>query len=155
MSTLLSLDTTQIILICLIAVLLIAYPIIMFAKNKKENQKITERTNSLKKGDKVLTTSGVYGKIIDIRLEGNSKQITIETGSGNYKSYMTVDAYAIYSVISDQLPVAKDVTVPEKEAAETKPEAKVEAKVEEKEPAKAAKKSSTKTASQTKTKSKK
>lgn len=155
MSTLLSLDTTQIILICLIAVLLIAYPIIMFAKNKKENQKITERTNSLKKGDKVLTTSGVYGKIIDIRLEGNSKQITIETGSGNYKSYMTVDAYAIYSVISDQLPVAKDVTVPEKEAAETKPEAKVEAKVEEKEPAKAAKKSSTKTSSQTKTKSKK
>lgn len=151
MSTLLSLDTTQIILICLIAVLLIAYPIIMFAKNKKENQKITERTNSLKKGDKVLTTSGVYGKIIDIRLEGNSKQITIETGSGNYKSYMTVDAYAIYSVISDQLPVAKDVTVPEKEAAETKPEAKVE----EKEPAKAAKKSSTKTSSQTKTKSKK
>ena len=155
MSTLLSLDTTQIILICLIAVLLIAYPIIMFAKNKKENQKITERTNSLKKGDKVLTTSGVYGKIIDIRLEGNSKQITIETGSGNYKSYMTVDAYAIYSVISDQLPVAKDVTAPEKEAAETKPETKVEAKVEEKEPAKAAKKSSTKTSSQTKTKSKK
>lgn len=155
MSTLLSLDTTQIILICLIAVLLIAYPIIMFAKNKKENQKITERTNSLKKGDKVLTTSGVYGKIIDIRLEGNSKQITIETGSGNYKSYMTVDAYAIYSVISDQLPVAKDVTAPEKEAAETKPEAKVEAKVEEKEPAKAAKKSSAKTSSQTKTKSKK
>lgn len=157
MSTLLSLDTTQIILICLIAVLLIAYPIIMFTKNKKENQKITERTNSLKKGDKVLTTSGVYGKIIDIRLEGNSKQITIETGSGNYKSYMTVDAYAIYSVISDQLPVAKDVTVPEKEAAETKPEAKVEekGKVEEKEPAKAAKKSSTKTSSQTKTKSKK
>lgn len=155
MSTLLSLDTTQIILICLIAVLLIAYPIIMFAKNKKENQKITERTNSLKKGDKVLTTSGVYGKIIDIRLEGNSKQITIETGSGNYKSYMTVDAYAIYSVISDQLPVAKDVTAPEKEAAETKPEAKVEAKVEEKEPAKAAKISSTKTSSQTKTKSKK
>lgn len=155
MSTLLSLDTTQIILICLIAVLLIAYPIIMFAKNKKENQKITERTNSLKKGDKVLTTSGVYGKIIDIRLEGNSKQITIETGSGNYKSYMTVDAYAIYSVISDQLPVAKDVTAPEKEAAETKPETKPDAKVEEKEPAKAAKKSSTKTSSQTKTKSKK
>lgn len=157
MSTLLSLDTTQIILICLIAVLLIAYPIIMFAKNKKENQKITERTNSLKKGDKVLTTSGVYGKIIDIRLEGNSKQITIETGSGNYKSYMTVDAYAIYSVISDQLPVAKDVTAPEKEAAETKPETKVEekGKVEEKEPAKAAKKSSTKTSSTPKTKSKK
>ncbi len=129
MSTLLALDTTQIILICLIAVLLIAYPIIMFTKNKKENQKIAERTNSLKKGDKVLTTSGVYGKIIDIRLEGNSKQITIETGTGNYKSYMTIDAYAIYSVISDQLPVAKDL--PEEKPAESKEE-KVEEKGEEK-----------------------
>ncbi len=126
MSILLALDTTQIILICLIAVLLVAYPIIMFTKNKKENQKIAERTNSLKKGDKVLTTSGVYGKIVDIRLEGNSKQITIETGSGNYKSYMTIDAYAIYSVISDQIPVAKDL--PEEKPAQVKEE-----KVEEKE----------------------
>ena len=66
MSLLLGLDTTQIILICLIAVLLIAYPILMVTKNKKENQRITEQTNSLKRGDKVLTTSGVYGKIIDI-----------------------------------------------------------------------------------------
>ena len=75
MSLLLGLDTTQIILICLIAVLLIAYPILMVTKNKKENQRITEQTNSLKRGDKVLTTSGVYGKIIDIKLEGTSKQI--------------------------------------------------------------------------------
>ncbi len=143
MSTLLALDTTQIILICLIAVLLIAYPIIMFTKNKKENQKIAERTNSLKKGDKVLTTSGVYGKIIDIRLEGNSKQITIETGTGNYKSYMTIDAYAIYSVISDQLPVAKDL--PEEKPAESKEE-KVEEKGEEKaEPKKEEKPSKTST----------
>lgn len=125
MSLLLGLDTTQIILICLIAVLLIAYPILMFTKNKKENQRITEQTNSLKRGDKILTTSGVYGKIIDIKLEGNSKQITIETGSGNYKSYMTIDAYAIYSVIKDEVPVAKDITkTSEKEAA--KPEAKSE-----------------------------
>ena len=143
MSTLLALDTTQIILICLIAVLLIAYPIIMFTKNKKENQKIAERTNSLKKGDKVLTTSGVYCKIIDIRLEGNSKQITIETGTGNYKSYMTIDAYAIYSVISDQLPVAKDL--PEEKPAESKEE-KVEEKGEEKaEPKKEEKPSKTST----------
>lgn len=143
MSTLLALDTTQIILICLIAVLLIAYPIIMFTKNKKENQKIAERTNSLKKGDKVLTTSGVYGKIIDIRLEGNSKQITIETGTGNYKSYMTIDAYAIYSVISDQLPVAKDL--PKEKPAESEEE-KVEEKGEEKaEPKKEEKPSKTST----------
>ncbi len=124
MSLLLGLDTTQIILICLIAVLLIAYPILMVTKNKKENQRITEQTNSLKRGDKVLTTSGVYGKIIDIKLEGTSKQITIETGSGNYKSYMTIDAYAIYSVIKDEIPVAKDITKAEEIAEDKKEEAK-------------------------------
>lgn len=133
MSLLLGLDTTQIILICLIAVLLIAYPILMFTKNKKENQRITEQTNSLKRGDKILTTSGVYGKIIDIKLEGNSKQITIETGSGNYKSYMTIDAYAIYSVIKDEVPVAKDITkTSEKEAEKPEAEKAVEEKTEEK-----------------------
>lgn len=133
MSLLLGLDTTQIILICLIAVLLIAYPILMFTKNKKESQRITEQTNSLKRGDKILTTSGVYGKIIDIKLEGNSKQITIETGSGNYKSYMTIDAYAIYSVIKDEVPVAKDITkTSEKEAEKPEVEKAVEEKTEEK-----------------------
>ena len=151
MSTLLALDTTQIVLICLIAVLLIAYPIIMFTKNKKENQKIAERTNSLKKGDKILTTSGVYGKIIDIRMEGNTKQITIETGSGNYKSYMTIDAYAIYSVISDQIPVAKDI--PEEKPAEIKEE-KAEEKPEEKVQPKSEKKSSKQATKKTTSKSK-
>ena len=151
MSTLLALDTTQIVLICLIAVLLIAYPIIMFTKNKKENQKIVERTNSLKKGDKILTTSGVYGKIIDIRMEGNSKQITIETGSGNYKSYMTIDAYAIYSVISDQIPVAKDIS--EEKPAEIKEE-KAEEKPEEKAQPKSEKKSSKQATKKTTNKSK-
>lgn len=143
MSTLLALDTTQIILICLIAVLLIAYPILMFTKNKKENQRITEQTNSLKRGDKILTTSGVYGKIIDIKLEGNSKQITIETGSGNYKSYMTIDAYAIYSVIKDEVPVAKDITKTfEKEAEKPEAEKAVEEKTEEKPKSKAKSKKS-------------
>lgn len=143
MSTLLALDTTQIILICLIAVLLIAYPILMFTKNKKENQRITEQTNSLKRGDKILTTSGVYGKIIDIKLEGNSKQITIETGSGNYKSYMTIDAYAIYSVIKDEVPVAKDITkTSEKEAEKPEAEKAVEEKTEEKPKSKAKSKKS-------------
>ena len=118
-------DVVNYILIGIVVLMLIALPIMMNQKNKRETQKIQEQTNSLKVGDKILTTSGVYGKIIDIKLEGNSKQITIETGSGNYKSYMTIDAYAIYSVIKDEVPLAKDITkTSEKEAA--KPEAKSE-----------------------------
>ena len=71
-------DVTQIILIVFIVLLVIAYPILVSQRNKKEQQKLTEQTNSLKRGDKVLTSSGVYGTIVDLQLEGDRKIVTIE-----------------------------------------------------------------------------
>lgn len=134
MSLLLALDATQIVLICLIAVLVIAYPILITRKNKKETQRMTEQTNSLKRGDKVLTTSGVYGTILEVRQDGTSKQVTIETGSGKYKSYMTIDAYAIYQVIKDQpIETAKDVTKSDDKKDDKKEDNKEEVKAEVKE----------------------
>lgn len=134
MSLLLALDATQIVLICLIAVLVIAYPILITRKNKKETQRMTEQTNSLKRGDKVLTTSGVYGTILEVRQDGTSKQVTIETGSGKYKSYMTIDAYAIYQVIKDQpIETAKDVTKSDDKKDDKKEDKKDEVKAEVKE----------------------
>ena len=131
MSLLLALDATQIVLICLIAVLVIAYPILITRKNKKETQRMTEQTNSLKRGDKVLTTSGVYGTILEVRQDGTSKQVTIETGSGKYKSYMTINAYAIYQVIKDQpIETAKDVTKSDDKKEDKKDEVKAEVKEE-------------------------
>lgn len=59
-------DATQIILIVFIVLLIIIYPIMISTRNKKENQRMQEQTNSLKRGDKVLTTSGVYGTIVDL-----------------------------------------------------------------------------------------
>lgn len=96
-------DVTQWILIGFIVLLVIAYPILVSSRNKKENQKMQEQTNSLKRGDKVLTTSGVYGTIVDLEMADDKKVVTIETGTGKYKSYVTVDAYAIYSVIKISL----------------------------------------------------
>lgn len=133
MSQLLALDATQIVLIVLIALLVIAYPLLMIRRNKKENQRMTEQTNSLKRGDKILTTSGVYGKIVDIKLDGTAKQVTIETGSDKYKSYMTVDAYAIYQVIKDEIPVAKDLPLTDKNKVEDKKSEAKEEKVQNKE----------------------
>lgn len=134
MSLLLALDATQIVLICLIAVLVIAYPILITRKNKKETQRMTEQTNSLKRGDKVLTTSGVYGTILEVRQDGTSKQVTIETGSGKYKSYMTIDAYAIYQVIKDQpIETAKDVTKSDEKKDDKIEDKKDEVKAEVKE----------------------
>ena len=95
-------DATQIILIVFIVVLLIAYPIMMYTRNKKENQRMQEQTNSLKRGDKVLTTSGVYGTVVDLHLEGDKKIVTIETGTDKKKGYISVDAYAIYTIFSEE-----------------------------------------------------
>ena len=144
MSLLLALDAYQIILIVLIAVLVIAYPVLMFTRNKKENQRMTEQTNSLKRGDKVLTTSGVYGKIIDIKLEGTAKQVTIETGSDKFKSYMTIDAFAIYQVIKDEVAVAKPLqSLQEKPVEENADDKKPsQPKTSAKKPAKTAEKKS-------------
>lgn len=115
--------TEQWILIALVLVLVIAYPILMTRRNKKENQRLIEQTNSLKRGDKVLTTSGVYGTILEVREEDGARKVVIETGNAQYKSYMTVDAYAIYTVLKEEKPAVEEKPVEEK---------KVEAKAEEK-----------------------
>ena len=109
-------DATQIILIVFIVLLIIIYPIMISTRNKKENQRMQEQTNSLKRGDKVLTTSGVYGTIVDLQLDGDKKIVTIETGTDKKKGYISVDAYAIYTILKDEAekPVEKSTNGPEK-----------------------------------------
>lgn len=136
-SMLLEAGTTNVwnyVLIAVVALLLIAMPIMMNARNKKETQKVQEQTNSLKVGDKVLTTSGVYGTITELKYDDSQKVVVIETG-GKVKSYMSVDAYAIYTVFKSDAELAKE--------AEAKAEAEKKA-LEEAEAKKAEKKSSKK-----------
>ena len=114
-------NVVQYVLIGVVALLLIAMPIVMNARNKKETQKVQEQTNSLKVGDKILTTSGVYGTITEIQFSDSQKIVVIETG-GKTKSYMSVDAYAIYTVLKTDEELAKEAA----EAAQKKVEEKVE-----------------------------
>ncbi|MBP3431429.1 MAG: preprotein translocase subunit YajC [Clostridia bacterium] len=118
------------VLIGVVALLLIAMPIMMNARNKKESQKVQEQTNSLKVGDKVLTTSGVYGTITEIKFDDARKAVVLETG-GKVKSYLTVDAYAIYTVFKSDAELQREAEA--KAAAEQK-------KLEEETAAKEAKK---------------
>ncbi len=122
-------NVTQIILIVFIVALIVIYPIMIFARNKKENTRMQEQTNSLKRGDKVLLTCGVYGEIVDMHEENGKTIITIETGKGNYKGYLAVDAYAVYTIIKDE-PVIEESAQPSKSAEEVKP-AEEEKKTEE------------------------
>lgn len=125
----------QWILIGVVVLLIVAYPILMGSRRKKEEEKLVEQTNSLKRGDKILTTSGVYGKILEVREEDGAKKVVIETGNDKYKSYMTIDAYAIYTIIKDDPKPAEKVEIKEE------PKEKVE---EPKESKPAANKTSTK-----------
>ena len=110
-------------LIVIIVLLLIALPIMMNARNKRETQKIQEQTNSLKVGDKVLTTSGVYGTIVELKFDDSQKIVVLETG-GKTKSYLSIDAYAIYTVFKSEAELKKE--------AEEKAEAERKALEEEK-----------------------
>ena len=97
-------EVSQIILICFIVLLIIMYPVMMYTRNKKENLRMQEQTNSLKIGDKILTTNGIYGTIVGIRDEFDRKVVTIETGDENNKGYVSVDAFAIYKIFEDGTP---------------------------------------------------
>ncbi len=110
MTSMLLADTNSIwswVLIVIVVLLLIALPIMMNARNKRETQKIQEQTNSLKVGDKILTTSGVYGTITELQFDDSKKVVVIETG-GKTKSYMTVDAYAIYTVFKSEAELKRE-----------------------------------------------
>lgn len=119
------------VLIGVVALLLIAMPIMMNARNKRETQKVQEQTNSLKVGDKILTTSGVYGTITELKFDDSQKVVVIETG-GKTKSYMTVDAYAIYTVFKSDAELAKESEV--KAEAEKQAEEKVDEPKSEQKP---------------------
>ena len=51
--------------IMLIAVFVIRY-IFMILPQRKQQKKMQEFRNSLKKGDKVITAGGIYGEIADV-----------------------------------------------------------------------------------------
>lgn len=120
------------ILIAVVVLMLIALPIMMNQKNKRETQKIQEQTNSLKVGDKILTTSGVYGTITEIKFDDTQKLVVIETG-GKTKSYMTVDAYAIYTVFKseEELKAEQQAKLEAEKAKEQEKKEKKEHKKEE------------------------
>ena len=83
-----------IILVVLIAVMIIPTMI----RNKKDGAKRTEMMNSLKNGDRIITTAGVFGRIISARETTIGKVYVIETGEGKNVSYQEIHADAIMGI---------------------------------------------------------
>ena len=81
----------------------------------------------MEKGDRVLTTAGVVGKVVEIEEKDGFSLVTIETGTAKHKGYLTLDVYAIAENLSKPMQLANN----QKE--ETPKDAEV---VEENEPTK-------------------
>ena len=124
----------HIVLLVCVVLLLVMYPVVQYIKSKKSNQQMQERINSIKRKDKVLLSSGIFGTVIDLHQEDDKTLVTIETGMGKNKGYLTVDAYAIYDILPAEQPEEKVEVKAEQKAPEV--EKTEENKVEEKEESK-------------------
>ncbi len=75
--------------------------------------------DAIKKGDTVLTSAGVIGKVVGIDNDKQGyKTLTIETGDEKHKGYMCVDIRSIYYNLSN--PVVDNTSVKKEEKAENK-----------------------------------
>lgn len=100
-------SATQWILLGLILVLIILYPIFTVFKNRKEKEKFDELATALKIGEKVMTSSGLYGEIVAITPQAQGKLITLKTGDEDHVGYVGVDIYAIYTVFKPEQEVVE------------------------------------------------
>lgn len=141
--------TENIILFAVLLGLLILYPVLMVRRNKKEQEKQKNLINGLKKGEYVITYSGVFGKITEIIEKEVGKFIVIETGE-THKTHVTLSENAIYMIVNNNPKVytaegdvkAEDYSA-KKETIESKTEEKPVEVAEEKKPAKKTAKKST------------
>lgn len=113
------------ILLGVLLLILIVSPFIMRAKSKKEMDTQQKMMDAINKGDTVLTSAGVIGKVVGVDANKQGyKTLTLETGDEKHKGYLCVDIRSIYYNLSN--PVIENT--PEKKVEETP---KVEQKTEE------------------------
>lgn len=88
----------EIILLVVLIVLLVAMFVMSYIKRKKYNQGLSSMREELKKGDKVMTDSGIVGEVVDSYTEEEYKYFVLKSGKGDKVGYFSVHANAIYYV---------------------------------------------------------
>lgn len=94
--------TLEIVLIVVLLVLLVALFVISSMKKKKFNQEMNQLREDLKKGDKVMTDSGIVGEVVESYIEEDYKYFVLKSGKGDNTGYFTVHANAIYYVFGKE-----------------------------------------------------
>ena len=115
----------EIILVVVLIVLLVALFVISGMKKKKFNAEMGQMREELKKGDKVMTDSGIVGEVVDSYVEEEYKYFVLKSGKGENTGFFTVHANAIYYVYGkEQKQETTIVVAPKQETAENKEENK-------------------------------
>ena len=86
------------ILLGVLVVLLIGMFVASYIKRKKYNTNLNQLREDLKKGDKVMTDSGIVGEVVDSYEEEGYKYFILRSGKGEHTGYYTVHGNAIYYV---------------------------------------------------------
>lgn len=121
---LLQTQTSNIIMIVVLGVLLVAMLVLPMFQRKKQLKEYQAMQDTLKAGTKVQTVGGIVGRIVRIKdnKEGY-KSIVLETGDKDKKSYMEFHINAIAGVVVNDNQVAvADTASPKAETTEDKPE---------------------------------
>lgn len=92
-------ETQNIVWLVILIGIFILFFVYSHFKNKRDRERYEQMTNNLEKGDKVLTSAGIVGKIVSIENKDTYKLVTIETGNLKNKGYVTFDSQAIYTVL--------------------------------------------------------
>ena len=85
-------------LLIILAVMIIVMIVPSIIRNKKDSAARQETLKSLKPGTTIITTAGVFGKILSVRETTIGKVYVIETGDGKNKSYMEIHENAIMNI---------------------------------------------------------
>ena len=119
-------NAANIVFICVIAALLIAFFVWSFVSNKKKQKNFNDTINAIKPGSKVKTIGGVCGEVVEIDDDENTFVLKTGTSDGEGVSYLKFNKQAIYQTdakpeaakkeekpVSEEAPAAEEGAVSE------------------------------------------
>ena len=90
------------ILMVAILLFLVVLMVLGYMKRRKFNTQLQNLRDGIKKGDKVMTDTGVVGEIVEISTEGEHKYFVIKSGTDKKFGYVKVHANAVYYVFDKE-----------------------------------------------------
>lgn len=117
------------------AVLIVVMFISTIFRNKKANKERVEMMTNIKVGDSIITTAGLFGKVVSMRETTIGRVYVIESGEDKHKSTFEIHADGIMGVDTKKDIVydanGNDITFAEEDKLEEAKESVVEEKIEE------------------------